>query len=138
MFFDNFSRLCKERGTSPTAVGQMVGVQKNTVSYWKKNGTLPKQEQLEEMAKILNCSVADFFSEPSGFHGAVANVRNRVENGTIGDVITNVGTTSIADPMGEMSDDERELLSLYRKLSAIDRAKLMVTADEMANGARKD
>ena len=89
------------------------------------------------MAKILNCSVADFFSGPSGFHGAVANVRNRVENGTIGDVITNVGTTSVADPMGEMSDDERELLSLYRKLSAIDRAKLMVTADEMVRKEKR-
>lgn len=133
MFYDNFSRICAARGTSPFAVTQAMGLSPSTASNWKKNGTIPKQDQLDELAKILNCSVADFFSAPSGFHEAVANVRNRVENGTIGDVITNVGTTSVADPMGEMSDDERELLSLYRKLSAIDRAKLMVMADDMAS-----
>lgn len=133
MFFDNFSRLCKERGTSPTAVGQMVGVQKNTVSYWKKNGTLPKQEQLEEMAKILNCSVADFFSGPSGFHETVANVRNRVENGAIGEVITNVGSSSTTDAMGSLSEEEMALVSMYRRLPVIDRARLMVMVDEMFN-----
>lgn len=137
MFYENFSRICAERGISPFAVTQKMGLSRNTAANWKKNGTIPKQDQLEELAKILNCSVADFFSGPSGFREAVANVRNRVENGTIGDVITNVGTNSVADPMGEMSDDERELLSLYRKLSAIDRAKLMVTADEMVRKEKR-
>lgn len=132
MFFDNFARICKKRGTSPTAVGQAIGVQKNTVSYWKKNGTLPKQEQLESMAEILNCKVSDFFDN------CVYGIINLSDNGVVGDVVTSIGTSEVRDPMYTLSDDERELVSLYRKLSAIDRAKLMVTADEMANGARKD
>ncbi len=133
MFYDNFSRICAASGTSPFAVTQAMGLSPSTASNWKKNGTIPKQEQLETIARILGCSVADLFSDSSSFRSAVANVHNHIENGTMGDVITSMSTSHINAPMGEMSDDERELLSLYRKLSAIDRAKLMVMADDMAS-----
>lgn len=137
MFFENFARICKEKGTSPTVVVSKLGMSKNTASYWKKNGNLPNDEQLQEMANILNCDVADFFSRSDTFVSAVANVRNHVENGTIGDVITSLSTAPANDPMGILSDDERELVNMYRKLSVIDRARLMVTVDEMANGSNR-
>ena len=64
MFFDNFERICKERGTSPSAVVSEIGKSKNTASNWKKFGTIPKNQELEDLAFVLKCKVSDFFSDP--------------------------------------------------------------------------
>lgn len=61
MFFDNFERICKERGISPSAAAMSIGKSRNTASNWKANGTIPKAQELEDLAFELKCDVADFF-----------------------------------------------------------------------------
>jgi len=61
MFWDNFERICREAGTSPSGACVAVGIGQNRPSNWKKNGTIPKQDELEMLAKHLGCSVSDFF-----------------------------------------------------------------------------
>ena len=61
MFFDNFEQICKQRGTSPTTVVQAIGKSRNTAANWRKNGTIPKEDELNELAKYLECEVNDFF-----------------------------------------------------------------------------
>lgn len=61
-FSDNFNRICKERGTSPTALLIKLGVSTNKVTRWN-NGSLPKQEMLVRLAHELHCSVMDFFQD---------------------------------------------------------------------------
>lgn len=132
MFFENFARICKERKTSPTVVVSELGMSKNTASYWKKNGNLPNDEQLQELARLLDCEVSDFFAPITSFQAAVTNVTNHIENGTMGDVIANANA-NVVDPMGILSEEERELVNMYRRLSVVDRARLMVMLDDMAS-----
>ena len=63
MFWDNFDRICKQAGKSPSGVCVAVGIGQNRPSNWKKTGTLPKQDELELLANYLNCTVADFFKD---------------------------------------------------------------------------
>lgn len=63
MFWDNFERLCREAGTTPSGACVAVGIGQNRPSNWKKNGTIPKQDELETLAKHLGCTVADFFKD---------------------------------------------------------------------------
>lgn len=62
LFWDNFKAICTDRGTSPTALLEKMGVARNKVSAWG-GGSLPKSEMLVRLAKELNCTVMDFFSD---------------------------------------------------------------------------
>lgn len=49
MFYDNFKKLCIERGEKPTPVAQKLGCTSSNVSMWKK-GSTPRAAILERMA----------------------------------------------------------------------------------------
>lgn len=63
MFAENINRICSERGTNLTAVVKEVKGHSSFVSAINKKGSLPKEHELIEMARILECKVADFFDE---------------------------------------------------------------------------
>lgn len=71
MFYDNFERVCKERRSNPSRACLDAGMKVNRPANWKATGALPKQDELERLAKVLKCEVADFFrseTAPPKFH----------------------------------------------------------------------
>lgn len=56
MNYERFSNLCKNKGTTPTAVTLSLGLSKGNASSWKKNGN-PSVEILIKLADYLDCSV---------------------------------------------------------------------------------
>ena len=56
-FEENLKRICKDRGTTPTAIMKKWGLSTSKVSAWYK-GSLPKQEVLIRLAEELNCIVS--------------------------------------------------------------------------------
>ena len=65
-FKENINRICAERGTNLTAIVKAV---KGSSSFATSinNGSLPKEHEMVEMAKLLNCSVIDFFLDEEDF-----------------------------------------------------------------------
>lgn len=61
-FAENINRICAERGTNLTAVVKAVKGSSSFTSSINK-GSLPKETEMVEMAKLLNCSVMDFFAD---------------------------------------------------------------------------
>ena len=57
MFFDVYSKLCKEKGLSPSAAAVKMGINKGTVSVWKNKGTTPQTAQLQKIASYFGVSV---------------------------------------------------------------------------------
>ena len=55
-FAENINRICAEKGTNLTAIVKAV---KGSSSF----GSLPKESEMLEMAKLLECSVMDFFAD---------------------------------------------------------------------------
>lgn len=64
MFYENFERICRQNATSPSAMALALGKNKSAASAWKSNGTIPKADELQQLAKLLNCRVSDFFDDP--------------------------------------------------------------------------
>lgn len=62
IFAENLKRICKHRGTTPTAIMKKWGMSTSKVSAWYK-GSLPKEEMLVLLAKELKCTVKDFFAD---------------------------------------------------------------------------
>lgn len=86
-FATNLNRICREKGTTPTAVCKVLGVSTSKVNLWN-GGSLPKQEMLLRLAKHLGCSVMDFFADDEDLH-------------TVKD---------------EMDDDEKDIIRVFRML----------------------
>ena len=57
MFYDVFEKLCKDNGTSPSAVCVKLGMSKTTSSFWKRTGNVPKREALEKIADHFGVTV---------------------------------------------------------------------------------
>ena len=56
MFWENFSKLCDENGTTPNAVATAVGFSNAICTKWK-NGTVPKGKTLNLLAEYFGVSV---------------------------------------------------------------------------------
>ena len=61
MFYDNFLRLCNQKGISPTSAVMEMGFQKSVVTRWKKS--IPTDANKLKIAQYFGASVADLMSE---------------------------------------------------------------------------
>lgn len=57
MIFDNISRLCKEKGISIAKLEKESGLGNATIRGWDRSS--PRVENLQAVAKVLDCSVDD-------------------------------------------------------------------------------
>ena len=57
MFYENFIRLCSERGTTPTAVAKAMGISTSMTANWKKGG-VPRADTLQKVADHFGVSVS--------------------------------------------------------------------------------
>lgn len=57
MYYENFERLCKERGVTASKVSKATGISTATLSNWKKGNYTPKQDKLQKIADYFDVSV---------------------------------------------------------------------------------
>lgn len=57
MFYENFKRLCSERGTTPTAVAKAMDISTSMTANWKKGG-MPRADTLQKVADHFGVSVS--------------------------------------------------------------------------------
>ena len=95
LFYDNFERICKERGTTPSGAVTAIGKNKTTAGNWKRNNTIPQEEILVDLADYLKCDVSDFFK--------LKNVDSRGQD--FMDFYMNL----MLSPENEMSSAQKEL-----------------------------
>lgn len=102
-FAENINRICAARGTNLTAViKQIKNGQSSYTTAINRKGSIPNQEDLLALAKILNCSVMDFFADEED--------------------VNELPVVREAEPQDE---DERDILRVYRALSRRDKHEFM-------------
>ena len=107
-FKENINRICKEQGTTLTALVKSMGLSTSKVSRWNE-GALPKEELMVMLANKLNCSVMDFFADEEDLDPAPPNPRD---------------------------EDEEDILRVYRALSRRNKHEIMSMVYEFE--ARKE
>jgi transcriptional regulator with XRE-family HTH domain len=121
MFFENFNEICMQRNTTPYEVAMSLGLNKNTPSNWKKNGTIPKEEVLKDLAEHLNCEISDFFHSGGGsvFQNGITNIYNTT-NGN------NNESENITSNVDVLTTEEKDILSIYRRCNKRQKAKFLI------------
>ena len=117
-FADNFNRICKERGTTPTRLLKEMNITTSKVTAWN-NGSLPKQEMLVKLAKALNCSVMDFFADD-------------------GELTLTPQVATIPNVEFALDEDEMDIIRLYRSLPRKTQHEFMVAAYNYAQSMEKE
>ena len=56
MFYDLYSKLCREKGVSPSRAALDMGISKSLPTSWKNTGTMPKGEILSKIAVYFGVS----------------------------------------------------------------------------------
>lgn len=62
-FAENINRICAEKGTNLTAIVKAVKGSSSFATAINTKGSLPKESEMLEMARLLGCSVKDFFGD---------------------------------------------------------------------------
>ncbi len=57
MFFDNYCKLCKMKGLSPTGAAVEMGLSRAAVSAWRNKERLPQASQLQKIADYFDVTV---------------------------------------------------------------------------------
>lgn len=107
MNYDVFDQLCRDKGTTPTALSRKLGLSKGNTSSWKKDGN-PSVEVLIKIADELDCTTDEL-------------IRERKDAAKTSDI--------------SLASDEKELLSNYRKSSRMDKARIQERAMVCAENA---
>lgn len=104
----NIQRICRERGTTPTAAGKESGAGKDFVSLMKTRGHLPSVEKMSTLAAYLGVTTSDLLGEdkPPGARDSPA------------------------------PDGLDELCRIYRSLNDEGREKLLDIADDMVQSGK--
>lgn len=85
MFYDNYLKLCNSIGKTPSAVALEMGLTKPTVTRWK-SGSMPTDATLQRIAAYFGISVDEL-----------------------------LGKEKQPTAMGELSDEEKAMLDLFRQ-----------------------
>lgn len=116
LFYNNFERICRQRGTTPSGAVSAIGKNKTTAGNWKRNNTIPSEEVLVDLAKLLRCDVSDFFvREGQRYHRDLVDAleKERVDNA--------------------LDDFQFDFLTIYDELSGREKHELMNMVYEFAD-----
>lgn len=103
MFYNNYVKLCKSVGKTPSAVAVEIGIGKSNVTYWKQGRNNPTDITLEKIADYFGVSKAQLTGE---------EVPKNEENPT-------------SQKTGEVDEVTMELLDIIQNGSDADRQDML-------------
>lgn len=124
MFWDNFFTYCRRNNTTPTAVAKELNISSGNVTAWKK-GRVPKWGTLVKIADYFNITPDILIAE-----NIKITDNNSVSNNTINGNYNVVGNNSQIYVKEELSPQEQELISIFRNLSEVNKAKHLYLMSE--------
>lgn len=78
MFWKNFSELCLERNTTPTAIVRELGLARGSVTKWK-SGSSPNSKTVSIIADYLGVSVSKLLGDTSNSSSVTPEERKLLE-----------------------------------------------------------
>lgn len=119
MFYDDFLSLCVKNNQAPSYVIKNLGMSVGVLQKWK-SGALPYDTTIVKIANYFGVPVAVLKGE---YEGAIDKVLVHAnENNSIEDD----GTSTV-----EIGDMKKELLCLYSKMSILQKARLLIAAQDI-------
>lgn len=123
--YEKVLNLCHKEGFEISNLGENLGISitKGSISKWK-NGAKPRADTIK--------SIADYFKVPVSYltDESITEIQTVNDNhGIIGN--PHAPVTIMNSDAGTLNEQEMELLNIFRKLSVMKQAQLLVRAAEL-------
>lgn len=122
VFYEKYLELCQRKNKKPTSVALEIGISRGAVTNWKKGG-IPNDITLKKIAEYFNVTINCLLGNEG------VNISGNSLNGTY-NMVGNSANMNI-DSGNELTEQEKELIFIYRKLNAVDKAKTLLYAVEL-------
>ncbi len=123
MFWDRFYELCTKLNTKPNPLAKEIGISSGVLNKWK-NGTIPNGETLCKIANYFNCSV-DYLLGRTNEPAQTANVIDGSLAGSTDIQGSHNSNITVNSSELSLSDEEKELLRLFRSFDVRQRIKIL-------------
>ena len=124
-FYEKISKLCLQKGISPSALAEAIGKNSSTATGWKK-GAVPRPDATKQIADYFGVSVSFLTEDKPETLNAVLGDNNVVGNHAQTLIVRNGGVTERV-----LSDQEVELLRVFNTLTVKDQTRLLSFAFEL-------
>ena len=116
---DRIFSMLKEQGKSQVDLADFLGLSKNNISEWKHGRNRSYEKYLYQIAAFLGTS-PEYLKGETDIKTAYINGNHNIVNDS--------GTVNVSTGI---SDQERDLVELFRSLSTIDKAKALLYMAEL-------
>lgn len=107
MFYEQFIKLCNEKGTRPSTVAEEIGLNKSSATAWKKGAT---------PADVTLAKLSAYFGVPISYLlGATSDPSDRSK--THWAEVVRFDNAESEDPLQTLKDEEKALLHSYRTMT---------------------
>lgn len=123
-FAQILDKTMKERNISNYEMSKKTGISDSLIGYWRKGERVPKADNLLNIANFLECSVDYLLGRTE--NSQTINGNNVVNTSNSGN--NNTNNVSIGKAS---SEDISEITEMIKKLSLIERSKVILFIEEM-------
>lgn len=123
MFYENVKSLCKARGLTLTQLMRELGMSTSLPTQWKK-GQEPKPPTLLKIANFFDVTIDNLLDDKMSANSVGTATNSTIMQGVSGRDIS-VNTAS------NLSENEQQLIEIYRSLDLKGRTMLMMQAIEL-------
>ena len=123
--YEKIKLLCEKDGLSISSMPQKIpglSISKASITGWK-NGSVPRPEKLKAIADYFNVTPESLLSDETVSVQTVQDNHGIIGNTNAPVTIINLNT--------HLTEQETELLNLFRQMSVIQQAQLLVNAAEL-------
>ena len=105
MFYDVFMKLCENKGVTPAKVAKETGINPQTISMWKTQGSTPNSKTMAKIAEYFDVSVRFLLGGDEK--------ENQIK------ISTNQGDLSVRELEYISASLQEELLGLKQKMDSL-------------------
>lgn len=121
MFYERLNEMCSRKGIAVSSLVKALGLSTSKVTAWK-NGTVPKGETLVK--------IADYFDLPIDY--LLGRTNTITETNSHNTISGNNNIVGNGNTVGEqLSDQEKALLDIFKKINVVKQAQLLAYAAEL-------
>lgn len=108
-----------------------TGISSGNISDWKSGKSAPTLDNLKAIADYFDCSVDYLLGRTDNFTSHKSSVSVSANNVSSNSGAIGIGNT-VTNSAALMDEQTEEMLNTYKKLSPLNKAKMLVYADELA------
>ena len=132
VFYDNFVRICNERGISTTDVRKSLSISQSTMASWKSRNLTPQYGTVKKIADYLGVDWTDLVPEEKQKDMVVTHIKSKIAKNA-----SWIEFLSYYSQKGyEFTPEENRLVTAFNNMNSDGQGLALTTVEVMSKNPR--